>query len=229
MKKLINTTLKTSWAIVLFLGSAFSLTASQTTIVNFDVSDFDIGNMLTWQTTTEVDNKEFVIERSADGQTYKTIGTVDGKGTTIDKQDYSFLDISADKGLARYRLKQVNLDGTHQYSNVIKIDKRASNNFTITSMTPLEEGGIVEISLAVKRPSTVSYSVMKLNEKTIFTASQTLKTGKNILSLDLSEYEVGSYEIFIQGEKEAESIVFKNNKKKNLRSFADFDDGKSDE
>lgn len=228
MKKLINTTLKTSWAIVLFLGSTLSLTASQTTIVGFDVSDFDIGNMLTWQTNAETNNKEFVVERSVDGNTYITIGTVDGKGITVDKQDYSFLDISADKGLTRYRLKEVNLDGTFQYSNVVKIDKSAANNFTITSMTPLEEGGIVEVSLAVRRPSTISYRVTRLNANTIYAATQTLKSGKNIISIDLSEYEVGSYEIFIQGEKETESLVFKNNKKKNLRSFADFDDGKND-
>ncbi|MFK7948698.1 MAG: hypothetical protein AB8G11_13990 [Saprospiraceae bacterium] len=229
MKILINTTLKMSWAIVLFLGSTISLTASETTIIGFDVSDFEIGNMLTWQTITEANNKEFIIERSADGNTYETIGTVDGIGTSVNKQDYSFLDISVDKGLTRYRLKQVNLDGTFQYSNVIKIDKRASNNFTITSMTSLEEGGIVEILLAVKRPSTISYRITKLNANIIYTASQTLKAGKNIVSVDLSEYEIGSYEIFIQGEKETESIVFKNNKKKNLRSFADFDDGKSNE
>lgn len=226
MKKLINTTLKTSWAIVLLLGSTLSLTASQTTIIGFDVSDFEIGNMLTWQTTAEVNNKEFVVERLEDGNTYETIGTVNGKGTSVDKQEYSFLDISANKGLTRYRLKQINTDGTYQYSNIIKIDKSAANNFTITSMTPLEEGGIVEIALAVKRPSTVSYRVTKLNANTIYASSQTLKSGKNIISVDLSEYEVGSYEIFIQGEKETESIVFKNNKKKNLRSFADFDDGK---
>ena len=95
-------------------------------------------------------------------------------------------------------------------------------------MTPLEEGGIVEISLDVKRPSNISYEVRKLNANIIYTATQTLKSGKNIISVDVSEYEVGSYEIAIQGEHEKENIVFKNNAKRNIRSFADFDDGKSD-
>ena len=77
---------------------------------------------------------------------------------------------------------QHNLDGTFQYSNVVKIDKSAANNFTITSMTPLEEGGIVEVSLAVRRPSTISYRVTRLNANTIYAATQTLKSGKNIIN-----------------------------------------------
>lgn len=229
MKYSTDITLKTVCAFILLLSCTFSVKASQTTIIGFDVDDYEIGNMLTWNTSTEVDNKEFVIERSTDGNTYNTIGKVNGKGTSIDKQEYSFLDISADKGLTRYRLKQVSIDGTYQYSNIIKIDKSTANNFTITSMTPLEEGGIVEISLAVKKPSTVSYKVTKLNEQPIYKATQTLQAGKNIISVDLTDYEVGSYELTIQGNNETESIVFKNNKEKNYRTFADFDDGKNNE
>lgn len=228
MKDLINTTLKTSLAIVLFLMSTISVSASPTQISGFDVNDFDIGNMLTWQTFTELNNKEFVIERSTDGVTFTTIGSVQGEGTTTTKQEYSFLDISADKGLIKYRLKQVNIDGTSKTSNVIKIDKSGTNNFTVTSMTPLEDGGVVEIALDVKKPSTVTYNVKKLGEYLIYTSTQTLKPGKNVVSVDVSEYAAGSYEIIIEGENETESIVFKNAVKKNIRSFADFDDGKKE-
>lgn len=228
MKNSINTTFRTSLAIVLFVTSTISVSATQTQIVGFDVNDFDIGNMLTWQTTIETNNKEFVIERSTDGLTFKTIGSVQGKGTTADKQKYSFLDISADKGLTKYRLKQVNLDGTFKVSNLIKIDKSGANNFTITSMTPLEEGGIVEIALDVKQPSTITYNVKKLGEYLVYTATQTLKKGKNVISVDVSELGVATYEISIEGDNEKESIVFKNRRKNNIHSFADFDDEKKD-
>lgn len=227
MKNLVSTTFKTSLAL-LFLVSSVAATASQTQIVGFDVEDFNIGNKLNWHTTVEVDNKEFLVERSTDGTKFITIGTVEGQGTTTERQSYSFLDISADGGLTHYRLKQVNYDGTFKLSNLIKIDKNGENNLTITSMTPLEEGGVVEITLDVKKPSTVTYNVAKLDANLIYTATQTLQTGKNIISVDISEFEEGTYEITIEADKETEAIVFKNTKKKGMRTFADFDDGKND-
>lgn len=227
MKYLVNTTFRTSLAL-LFLVSSVGATASQTQIVGFDVEDFNIGNMLNWQTTVEVDNKEFWIERSTNGVTFITIGTVEGQGTTTEKKAYSFLDISADGGLTHYRLKQVNYDGTFKLSNVIKINKNGANNLTITSMTPLEAGGVVEITLDVKKPSTVTYNVDKLDAHLVYTATQTLQSGKNIISIDVSEFEEGTYQITIEADKETESIVFKNTKNKRMRTFADFDDGKND-
>jgi hypothetical protein len=220
--------LRTSLVLLFLALSAAIATAGQTQIVGFDVEDFNIGNMLNWQTTIEVDNKEFLIERSTNGVTFITIGTVDGEGTTSDKKSYSFLDISADSGLTHYRLKQVNYDGTSVFSNVIKIDKNGANNLTITSMTPLEQGGVVEITLDVKKPSTVTYNVDKLDTHLVYTATQTLQTGKNIISVDVSEFEEGTYRITVEADKETEAIVFKNTKKKNMRTFADFDDGKKD-
>lgn len=229
MKDLINNiTLKTSLAILFLVLSVAASATSQTQIIGFDVEDFNIGNMLKWQTTVEVDNKEFVIERSTDGVTFTTIGTVEGYGTTLDKQSYSFLDISADKGLIRYRLKQINYDGTLALSNIIKIDKSGTNNLTITSMTPLEDGGIVEVTMDVKNTSTVTYNVNKLEDYLVYTATQTLQIGKNIISVDISSFEEGTYQIMIEGDKESESIIFKNIKKKSMRTFADFDDGKND-
>jgi hypothetical protein len=229
MKDLINNiTLKTSLAILFLVLSIAASATSQTQVIGFDVEDFNIGNMLKWQTAEEVDNKEFVIERSTDGLTFTTIGTVEAYGTTLDKQSYSFLDISADKGLIHYRLKQVNYDGTLALSNIIKIDKSGTNNLTITSMTPLEDGGIVEVTMDVKNTSTVTYNVNKLEDYLVYTATQTLQIGKNIISVDISNFEEGTYQIMIEGDKESESIIFKNVKKKSMRTFADFDDGKND-
>ena len=52
------------------------------------------------------------------------IGTVKGKGTTTEAQQYSFkdADITTGKGKAYYRLKQIDFDGTSSYSEVITVD-----------------------------------------------------------------------------------------------------------
>ena len=67
MKYLVNITLKTSLVLLFLVLSAAVVTATETQVVGFDVKDFNVGNMLNWHTTAEVDNKEFLIERSLNG------------------------------------------------------------------------------------------------------------------------------------------------------------------
>ena len=111
MKKKLTNSIQLTLLLVAMISTS-SLFANGTQIQNFQVEDFEMGNMLTWNTSIETQNKEFVVERSADGMTFKTIGTVQAKGNSVVTQAYNFLDISADKGATQYRLKQVNVDGT---------------------------------------------------------------------------------------------------------------------
>lgn len=206
--------------------SASSLFANGTQIQNFQVEDFEMGNMLSWNTSTETQNKEFVVERSTDGTAFITIGTVKAKGNSSVTQSYSFLDISADRGATAYRLKQINIDGTFITSATVSINKAISNNFTIASMTPLEQQNIVEITLDVKKDAAVTYMVEQYEGMLIYTATQYLQSGRNIITIDISELEVGTYKISLKGDDETESIIFKTGAKKNVEAFADFDDGK---
>lgn len=219
---------KTTRVTLLFLAliSTSNLFASGTQIQNFQVDDFEMGNMLTWTTSIEVQNKEFVIQRSTDGTTFKTIGSVQAKGNSVVTQAYNFLDISADKGATEYRLKQINVDETFKMSTTVSINKAISNNFTIASMTPLEQQNTVEITLDVKRDAAVTYMVEEYEGMLIYTATQYLQSGRNTISIDISELEVGTYKISLKGDEETESILFKTGAKKNVEAFADFDDGK---
>ena len=66
---------------------------------------------LNWITSTETNNKGFEIERSKNGS-YETIGFVDGHGTTTETQAYYFTDKNVVTGNYKYRLKQIDFDGT---------------------------------------------------------------------------------------------------------------------
>ncbi|HXA00384.1 MAG TPA: glycosyl hydrolase [Cytophagaceae bacterium] len=73
---------------------------------------------LEWETVSEKDNKEFVIERSTDGIYFDSMGTVPGSGTTSDLRKYSYIDTKISGSVIYYRLKQVDIDGTFSYSPV---------------------------------------------------------------------------------------------------------------
>jgi hypothetical protein len=223
MKKIIISIFSSILLPFLMLGSNVALT-TDTTLGNFKVEDFDMGNMLTWETVREFENKEFIVERSTNGVNFVAIGTVKGQGTTYEPQFYNFLDISADKGTTTYRLRQVNLNGFATLSNLVTINKAVSNNFTVASITPLERQSIVEIVIDVKQPAGITYSVELHKGAMIYMATQYVQTGRNTIIIDISELEVGTYKISLQGENETESIIFKTTEKKKVEAFADFDE-----
>jgi len=77
--------------------------------------------LLTWATSNETNSKEFVVERSLDGRTWTAIGTVKAAGSSQDTRQYHLKDAAPQKGTNLYRLKQVDLDATFQYSSVVSI------------------------------------------------------------------------------------------------------------
>ncbi|MAT39965.1 MAG: hypothetical protein CL946_10220 [Ectothiorhodospiraceae bacterium] len=74
--------------------------------------------MLTWKTVSETSNAGFEVQRSADGEQFEKIGFVQGNGTTTLPQLYTFTD-KIDE-VTYYRLKQIDYDGTYEYSNIIQ-------------------------------------------------------------------------------------------------------------
>lgn len=76
---------------------------------------------LEWETATEINNSHFEIQRSADGRSYETIGTVGGHGNTSRVISYEYTDGSPLSGRSYYRLKQVDLDGAFEYSPVEEV------------------------------------------------------------------------------------------------------------
>ena len=73
---------------------------------------------LEWATATEQNNAYFEVERSRDGKSFESIGRVEGAGTTMQQQAYTYLDRMPNAGINYYRLRQVDYDGSYVYSDV---------------------------------------------------------------------------------------------------------------
>ena len=82
---------------------------------------------LNWTTATETNNRGFEIQKSQmldvnSQNDWETIGFVNGFGTSSDVHTYLFADKNPVTGKSYYRLKQLDFDGTFEYSNVIEIE-----------------------------------------------------------------------------------------------------------
>ncbi|WP_420581589.1 T9SS type A sorting domain-containing protein [Reichenbachiella sp.] len=76
---------------------------------------------LVWSTASEIDNDYFELERSYDGESYKSLGTVSGSGNSNQKMEYSLKDHNYHEGVNYYRLKQVDFDGNFEIFKPIAI------------------------------------------------------------------------------------------------------------
>ncbi|MFP5042832.1 T9SS type A sorting domain-containing protein [Parasediminibacterium sp. JCM 36343] len=85
-----------------------------------------------WATTSEINNKWFVVEKSTDGMHFFAIDSVTGNGTS-GSHTYSITDKNPIDGINYYRLLQIDLDGKGHYSNIVSanVGQAAINFFTI--------------------------------------------------------------------------------------------------
>lgn len=87
---------------------------------------------LSWKTESEINAKEFVIERKTD-KGFEAVATVTAANRETGAA-YSYTDKNYFKGISQYRLKMVDIDGKSAYS-IVKSVKAASTviDFTVFS------------------------------------------------------------------------------------------------
>lgn len=87
--------------------------------------------LLNWTTSWEKENKVFIIERSQDGKSFEAIGSVNGQGSTTQLSTYEYIDQHPLPGTSYYRLKQVDINGTHTYSSIETVSFGVINSVEI--------------------------------------------------------------------------------------------------
>lgn len=76
---------------------------------------------LEWSTASELNNERFTVERSADGMLFSAVLSVPGARNSIDVLQYSALDTAPLQGMGYYRLRQTDLDGRTEVSDVVPV------------------------------------------------------------------------------------------------------------
>lgn len=97
-------------------------TALPVTWSKFDLVPGDDYINVNWGTSVEINNSHFEIQKSYDGNTWETLATQSGKGTTKNSSEYSFIDYDPQVGVNYYRIKQVDFNGDESYTIVKSIN-----------------------------------------------------------------------------------------------------------
>ncbi|MCG6958556.1 T9SS type A sorting domain-containing protein, partial [bacterium BMS3Abin03] len=92
---------------------------------------------LIWKTETEVNNYGFEIQRSIQSEDWKTLGFVNGNGNSNSPKDYNYIDNSVGtSGKYSYRLKQIDNDGSYEYSKSIEVNLGAPASIELKQNYP---------------------------------------------------------------------------------------------
>ena len=92
---------------------------------------------LSWETATETMNYGFEVERTVNSNTWNNIAFIPGNGNSNSPKYYNYTDADLiSTGVFKYRLKQIDNDGTYDYSNEISIIVSIQNNFSLSQNYP---------------------------------------------------------------------------------------------
>ena len=165
-------------------------------LIDFTGSRQPDHNQLQWKTADEVNTQQFGIERSSDGVSFTTIGTIKAAGGG--NNSYNYQDKTIYNNKVYYRLKMSDIDGHFTYSNIIWINSQQTG---IVSLYPNPAREWVNISIGnsgmINTTATLYSSDGILLQKILITAPQqqinTHKLAKGIYVLKFGDGTVSTF------------------------------------
>ncbi|HQF43682.1 MAG TPA: FlgD immunoglobulin-like domain containing protein, partial [Ignavibacteriaceae bacterium] len=123
------------------------------------------------------------------------IGFVPGFGTTTEKRSYSFTDNNLATGSYSYRLKQIDYNGTVEYSNEVFAEVGAPEEFSLSQNYPNPFNPVTKIKFTIPTPPSSSPLSKGRNEVGFVTLKIYDILGNEVATL-VNEYKpAGTYEV----------------------------------
>ena len=116
------------------------------------------GIKLNWRTETEVNNYGFEILRQAQDDYWQKLGFVEGHGNSNSPKEYSFIDDNTTSGKYVYKLKQVDNDGTFEYSKLIEVNVNIPLDFELSQNypNPFNPSTVIKFAMAESQKATLT-------------------------------------------------------------------------
>lgn len=174
--------------------SVYNLSIIPVELTSFSADVDDDVVILNWSTSTETNNYGFQVERSNDRAAFYQIAFVPGYGTTTEVQTYSYRDTAFTSKENYYRLKQLDLNGSYTYSDIIKVDLNQPAKFVLKQNFPNPFNSGTKIKFAIPKDSFVTLSIFNAVGELISTlVSKQMRAGFYEYEYDGSNIPSGVY------------------------------------
>jgi hypothetical protein len=134
-------------------------------LTDFQAAHDEQTALLTWQTASEQQNAGFAVQHRGpdvtrgDTGAWTRIGFVEGHGTTTTSQPYRFRTKRLAVGTHRFRLKQVDTDGSTTVSHAVEVQIGIQNAYALSAPTPNPTAGEAHVQLTVRETQPVRVAV----------------------------------------------------------------------
>jgi len=162
-------------------------------------------NTIKWQTATEINNDHFVLEILDIGGDFKELAIIQGEGNSVQIVEYEYRHESPNT-IEYYRLKQVDIDGQFEYSNVIAV--RSQFVFDAT-LYPNPTNGDLYLNLTSYDDATLT--IVYTNVLGV-TSTEVIKTNNGTSTYQLYELKdlsAGFYSVQIMSDNSSTPIIQK--------------------
>lgn len=131
-------------------------------LTSFTASANGTNVSLNWTTITETNNRGFEVQRKTSEGEFVAIGFVNGRGTTTEIQNYSFTDSNLPRGKYSYRLKQIDFDGSFEFSKEVEVLIITPKEFSLEQNFPNPFNPSTQITFNLKTDADVSLRIFNL-------------------------------------------------------------------
>ena len=179
-------------------------------LLNFNVALRDGSVGVNWATASEVNTKNFVVERSTDGVHFSALGTVAAAGNSSTAHQYQFTDanvLQAGASALYYRLRIVDNDGKYVYSAILQVQLQGGVFRITLSPNPVHDR--LTVAFSTNNSKNVTLRVTDANGKIVYKQQfQTNGVTSMQQYINVSKYAAGSYFVQLITDKDTKTAKF---------------------
>jgi hypothetical protein len=173
------------------------------TLVDFKAIKVNTTALLQWETAKEEYTRHFVVERSNDSRSWKSIGEVTAAGNSHALLRYELKDETPLPGSNYYRLKTVFLDEGHEMSMIRRLEFTEQIGKIMVVPNPARKSATLVLDKTSKAP--IQVKMLNIFGQTIHT--YTIPAGTNKYPIDLDDMAQGIYTISMDKFKSVKLVV----------------------
>ena len=200
------------------VGNVSPVTVTSTSELPVELTRFDASVkgqqvvLLQWETASEDGNAGFEVQRRVEDSGFERVGYVEGAGTTNSTRSYQFRDaeIPFDVEAVTYRLRQVDLDGTSEYSPEVEVTLDVPEKLAIHGNYPNPFHQRTQIRYELPRAGDVRIDVYNvLGQRVATLVNERQEAGREEITFDARRLASGVYFVRLRslGESLTEKIT----------------------
>ncbi len=194
-----QTTLNTQNTFGVFTGTDNVNNPLPVQLLQFTATQSNQDVLLKWSTAMELNNEGFDIQRSLDSETFETIGFAKGKQNSNSLSQYQFNDSKPFElnKVSRffYRLKQIDLNGDHAYSNIVEVSDRSEETISLYPNPMLDH---VNLGIKADHTTTVRIEVYSVQGYQLMRFEKEIEKGYQQFPLhELENMSAGVYLVVV--------------------------------